>query len=72
MTLRTRTSYSASSPAVVTTSCEVSVPRTTTLARGLAAALIAVTALVLASTTGQARTGDERPAAQTADRLTDR
>jgi len=48
------------------------VPRTTTLARGLAAALVAVTALVLASTTGQTRTEDERPAVQTADRLTDR
>ncbi|HEY8977967.1 MAG TPA: hypothetical protein VIU15_00100 [Streptomyces sp.] len=47
-------------------------PRTTTLARGLAAALVAVTALVLASTTGQTRTEDERPAVQTADRLTDR
>ncbi|MET8981267.1 hypothetical protein ABZX85_37300 [Streptomyces sp. NPDC004539] len=48
-------------------------PRTAaTLTRGLAAALIAVTALVLASTAGQAGQGDERPAVQTADRLTDR
>ncbi|MDX3382797.1 hypothetical protein PV682_15155 [Streptomyces niveiscabiei] len=46
-------------------------PRTTTtVTRGLAAALIAVTALVLASTTGHTRAGEERPAARTADQLT--
>ncbi|QNP71377.1 hypothetical protein IAG44_19360 [Streptomyces roseirectus] len=46
--------------------------RTTTVTRGLAAALIAVCALVLASTTGQARAGADHPAVQTADRSANR
>ncbi|WP_338685031.1 hypothetical protein QD712_31005 [Streptomyces acidiscabies] len=48
-------------------------PRTTTtVTRGLVAALIAVTTLVLASTTGHTGTGQEHPAAQTADQLSGR